>query len=327
MTAHIGQASHDERGRYTGGRAGNQSGDELNSRAAYLYNWRTLIRFKDPGRARKCAQAMAEAVANTHIGYDQGERNSILPAARAVGFQLSRIAVDCECDCSSLVGVCGIAAGCPEGAIYKGGNLCYTGNLAARFKATGLVDVHTSADYVASTSKWRVGDILVSDSHTVIVVSGTAPSGSGSSHAASGDIDALARAVIQGRYGSGDARKAALGGQYEAVQARVNQMLGSGVTTDKPAKGIDDVAREVINGDWGNDPARSEKLKAAGYDPAQVQARVNEMVGGGSAKKDLGTVAREVVNGDWGNGDERRRRLAAAGYDYDEVQSLVNRML
>lgn len=327
MTAHIGQASHDERGRYTGGAAGNQSGDELNSRAAYLYNWRTLVRFKDPNRALKCAQAMAEAVANTHIGYDQGERNSILAQARAVGFQLGRIASDCECDCSSLVGVCGIAAGCPEGAIYQGGNLCYTGNLAQRFKATGLVDVYTSPDYVGSTSKWRVGDILVSNSHTVIVVSGTAPGGSGSAHAATGDIDALARAVIEGRYGSGDARKAALGANYGAVQARVNQMLGSGGPAAKPSKGIDEVAREVVNGDWGNDPARSEKLKAAGYDPAQVQSRVNEMIGGGSAKKNLGTVAREVARGDWGNGDERRRRLAAAGYDYDEVQGRVNRML
>lgn len=328
MTTYIGQASHDERGRYTGGAAGNQSGDELNSRAAYLYNWHTLVRFKDANMARKCAQAMADAVANTHIGYDQGQRNTILAAAKAAGWQLGKIATDCECDCSSLVGVCGIAAGCPEGMIYVGGNLCYTGNLAARFKATGLVDVYTSSDYVGSTSKWRVGDILVSDSHTVVVTGGTAPSGSGAAHVASGDVDALARAVIQGRYGSGDARRAALGSSYGAVQARVNQMLGSGAPAS-PAKGVDEVAREVINGDWGNDPARSEKLKAAGYDAAEVQKRVNEMLGdgGGSAKKSVDAVAREVVNGDWGNGDVRRRRLEAAGYDFDQVQNRVNQML
>ena len=39
------------------------------------------------------------------------------------------------------------------------------------------------------------------------------------------DVDALARAVIRGEYGAGAARKNALGARYEAVQARVNEML------------------------------------------------------------------------------------------------------
>lgn len=39
------------------------------------------------------------------------------------------------------------------------------------------------------------------------------------------DIDALARAVIRGEYGDGDARRAALGSSYEAVQNRVNELL------------------------------------------------------------------------------------------------------
>ena len=139
MATYIGQASCDERGRYVGGQAGNQTGTELNTRAAYLYNWNALIRFNDAARAARCGQAMAEAVANMNIGYDQGERNSILPLARAAGWNLAAIAQACECDCSSLAGVCGIAAGAPETAIFQGGNLCYTGNIASRFKATGLV--------------------------------------------------------------------------------------------------------------------------------------------------------------------------------------------
>lgn len=84
MTAYIGQASCDERGKYVGGQAGNQTGTELNTRAAYLYSWHALIRFNDPGMATKCGQAMADAVANMRIGYDQGERNSILLLACAV---------------------------------------------------------------------------------------------------------------------------------------------------------------------------------------------------------------------------------------------------
>ena len=39
------------------------------------------------------------------------------------------------------------------------------------------------------------------------------------------DIDALAAAVIRGEYGDGEARRAALGDNYDAVQARVNELV------------------------------------------------------------------------------------------------------
>lgn len=44
-------------------------------------------------------------------------------------------------------------------------------------------------------------------------------------HHSSADIEQLARDCIKGIYGSGDERKKALGVNYEAVQARVNQIL------------------------------------------------------------------------------------------------------
>lgn len=49
--------------------------------------------------------------------------------------------------------------------------------------------------------------------------------GGSSSSAPSVDIDQLARDVIAGKYGNGDDRKQALGANYDAVQARVNDML------------------------------------------------------------------------------------------------------
>lgn len=39
------------------------------------------------------------------------------------------------------------------------------------------------------------------------------------------DVDALAAAVIRGEYGVGDERRAALGDNYNAVQARVNELV------------------------------------------------------------------------------------------------------
>jgi hypothetical protein len=43
---------------------------------------------------------------------------------------------------------------------------------------------------------------------------------------------------------------------------------------------LNDIAREVIRGNWGNNPERARRLTAAGYDAAVVQRRVNEMLRG-----------------------------------------------
>lgn len=43
-------------------------------------------------------------------------------------------------------------------------------------------------------------------------------------------------------------------------------------------KSVDEIAREVIAGKWGNGQDRVNRLKAAGYDPAAVQARVNALL-------------------------------------------------
>ena len=177
MTTYVGQASCDEYGNIMGGAAGNQSGAELNICEAYLNNWRALIRFVNPERARACGEAMRAAVENMNIGYDQSERNSILPQARACGWDLGAITQACECDCSSLAGVCGIAAGVPEEALFVDGNLCYTGNIVQRFEGMGMVSVYSTSDYVASTERWCVGDILVSETHAVVVVLGNEPGG------------------------------------------------------------------------------------------------------------------------------------------------------
>ena len=45
-------------------------------------------------------------------------------------------------------------------------------------------------------------------------------------------------------------------------------------------KSVDEIAWEVIEGKWGNNPERREKLIAAGYDYDEVQQRVNAFVGG-----------------------------------------------
>lgn len=43
-------------------------------------------------------------------------------------------------------------------------------------------------------------------------------------------------------------------------------------------KSITEIAKEVIQGKWGNGEDRRKKLKAAGYDPDEVQRKVNELL-------------------------------------------------
>ena len=45
-----------------------------------------------------------------------------------------------------------------------------------------------------------------------------------------------------------------------------------------PKKTVDEIAREVISGKWGNGDERKKKLAVAGYDYAAVQARVNKLL-------------------------------------------------
>ena len=150
--------------------------------------------------------------------------------------------------------------------------------------------------------------------------SSSAPSGGS---APSGSATDLAKRVIAGEFGNGDARKAALGSRYDEVQAEVNRIINGGGSSS-PSVDIDQMARDVIAGKYGNGDARKAAL-GSNYDA--VQARVNELLGadgGSSGGADIDALARAVIRGDYGNGEERKRRLGSL---YDAVQARVNQLL
>lgn len=90
-------------------------------------------------------------------------------------------------------------------------------------------------------------------------------------------------------------------------------------------KTTEDIAKEVIEGLWGNGSDRIERLTRAGFDYAEVQKCVNVILG--MDTKCVEEVALEVIAGKWGNGVTRKRKLKEAGYDYSAVQNKVNEML
>lgn len=152
-------------------------------------------------------------------------------------------------------------------------------------------------------------------------------SGGGSGWSApSGSVADLARRVIAGEFGNGDARLAALGSRYDEVQAEVNRILLGGDSPAPAAPDIEALAQAVIRGDYGNGDARRAAL-GANYDA--VQARVNEILGVGAASSggggaDIEALAQAVIRGEYGNGEERKRRLGA---NYAAVQARVNEIL
>ena len=97
--------------------------------------------------------------------------------------------------------------------------------------------------------------------------------------------------------------------------------------TTSTTKTVDELAREVIQGMWGNGQDRKDRLTAAGYDYSAVQAKVNELMGAKIPTKSIDELAREVIAGKWGNGADRKNRLTAAGYNYSAVQARVNELL
>jgi len=124
--------------------------------------------------------------------------------------------------------------------------------------------------------------------------------------------------------------KAKLDWYAEQVNAATGNS-GGGSAPAPSRRSNEDIATEVLNGKWGNNPGRSSSLAAAGYDPNTIQAIVNARLGGGSApapaQSSVSEIARQVIAGAWGNGPSRQANLERAGYNYASVQAEVNRQL
>lgn len=97
-----------------------------------------------------------------------------------------------------------------------------------------------------------------------------------------------------------------------------------GNTPVKPqSKPIDQIANEVIAGQWGDGADRKKRLTDAGYDYNAVQNAVNAKL----KKKSNEEIAQEVIAGKWGNGDVRKQRLTSAGYNYTVIQEIVSKLM
>ena len=159
------------------------------------------------------------------------------------------------------------------------------------------------------------------------MVNGTASSETKPSQPAKKSISEIAKDVIAGKYGNGDARKAKLeaeGYNFAEVQAEVNRQMG--VTAKKS---VSEIAEEVIAGKWGNGDDRKNRLTNAGYDYNAVQTEVNKQMAKKSGSTSGGMSARQFALEVWnegkhGTGATRQAEAQRLGVDYNEAQRLIN---
>lgn len=168
MAVKLGHASLDEHGKIAGGSAGDQTGKEVRIQNWYNKGWNVVLRPIDPVMAEAMAQSMEKVCRNDYLGYDQGGRNSLNARAKEVGYDLSRINIPCECDCSSLMHVVAIAGGAN---LDYGSNGLTTRDMVDVFMATGQFEKLTDSKYLTSDKFLKRADVLVKeDSHTAMAL-------------------------------------------------------------------------------------------------------------------------------------------------------------
>lgn len=166
-TVYIGSARIDERGKASGGQAGDQTGKEVSTQNWYDHSkgW-IVLRPKDGAKAQKIATGMRSACDNPNIGYDQTNNQSLWNLVKDKGFDPAKADKPCETDCARLVRVCCAYAGIMADDFY-------TATEATVLMRTGEFIKLTDSKYTDAPDYLGAGDILVTKTkgHTVVVLS------------------------------------------------------------------------------------------------------------------------------------------------------------
>lgn len=168
MGVQFAEASQDERGKYSGGQAGDQTGKEVRVSNAYNHKlgWR-IFRHPNANTAKWIGTNALNIANNAHFGYDQGQRDTGYNACKNAGWEPRNVHYDVELDCSSMVRTC-IAC-----ALEKDISNFNTSTEASVLLSLGFREITGTA-----LSALQLGDILVTKTkgHTVTVCSGATSS-------------------------------------------------------------------------------------------------------------------------------------------------------
>ena len=93
-----------------------------------------------------------------------------------------------------------------------------------------------------------------------------------------------------------------------------------------PAKSVDEVAREVIRGEWGNGSERRQRLEAAGYDYDTVQDRVNAILTGDEPEQPTPTEPVEPAQPEQPATDKLYRVQVGAFANRENAEKMLQRL-
>lgn len=231
--------------------------------------------------------AIKTAMDDTH-GYDQEKRQGP------------------DYDCSSFI------CSALYGAGFSISPFSYTGNMLDRLLSLSFYKVTNTAPF-----KLKRGDIFLTPyHHTCMAIDAT--------RVVHASINELGK-VTGGKSGDQTGKEICIRNFYIPSYGWKYQLRYEKDEDFYESEPIDLVAREVIQGKWGNGEERKKRLSEAGFDYQSVQMKVNQLANN-HGKYDY-EIAREVIAGKWGVGYERYKRLTNAGYDYKSIQKCVNELM
>ena len=176
----ISNCGRDENRSFSGGRAGDQTGQEWYIRAWYNSPWDCVLRHPDKNVRELIAELSEEAANNDNIGYDQSQRLTFWQQLTKSNYRPKNIKSACETDCSG--GVCAIVKAVGfllnnETLKTKISETGWTGVMKNMFQSAGF-QVLTASKYRNSDKYLLRGDILLNEkSHTAINITNGTNSG------------------------------------------------------------------------------------------------------------------------------------------------------
>ena len=146
------------------GTAGDTTKKEVCERKWYNKPWDYIAIYPDAAVRERMALAVEAGCANDKIGYSQSGRNTLNAQAKAVSYDLSKITINCNTDCSAFMNVCAVASGSPD--VTYGSNGWTTSNMKSKLQKAGYKIVDDP--FLVSDAKYCVrGAIYVKASaHT-----------------------------------------------------------------------------------------------------------------------------------------------------------------
>lgn len=231
----ISNCGHDENGKYSGGKAGDQTGKEWAVISWYNRPWKCVLRHPDAAVRELIAGLSEKAAKNNNVGYDQGQRVTYWDALAKANYNPSAIKTKCEADCSSGVMANVKAAGyLLNNARLKAVSITSTHYMREVLKKAGF-QLLTESKYLTSDKYLLRGDILLNDGHHTAtnLTNGSKATAAPSNAATAGSSPSGSGTVSSVKTEPAKSFKSSLAGTYIVSTSTDPLMLRSGAGSNK----------------------------------------------------------------------------------------------